>query len=227
MTVNRLADAEIDKANPRTAVRAIPAGLLKKTEALFYTVLSLVIFLIAVFQLAPVTHKVWPLFVVPFMVYPYTKRYTWLCHFWLGLSIGLAPLASWLAVRNVFDWRIILLDMVVLVWIAGFDVIYATQDVDHDKQAGLHSIPARFGISKALKTTRVLHLLAVVFLAALGMAFNLGIWFYLGVIIVAGLLAYENSLVKPDDLSRLNAAFFTMNGIISIVALVFTTLDYI
>lgn len=225
MTINRLVDVNIDKDNPRTATRAIPSGVLKISEAVIYMMVSLLIFLVAVYNLAPICRQVWPLFVIPFALYPYAKRFTWLCHIWLGIAIGLAPVAAWLAIRNSLNPGILLLGAAVMFWIAGFDVLYATQDLEHDIGAGLKSIPTRFGIKASLVITKVFHVLAVLLLVGLGAAFGLGFWYFAGIIIVAVLLGYENSLVKVQDLSKLNAAFFTMNGVISMVALLFTSIE--
>lgn len=225
MTINRLADAKIDEANPRTSTRAIPAGLLQKKEAILYMVLSFAIFLIAVYQLAPICRYLWPFVVAPFIIYPYTKRFTWLCHFWMGLSLGVAPIAAWIAVTNGLAWQILLLGLAVMVWSAGFDILYATQDIDHDRKEHLFSLPAKFGIPGSLLAAKFLHIAAIALLVGLGLAFSLGVVYYLGLIVVAGLLAYENLIVKADDLSRLNAAFFTMNGTISFVAFISTSLS--
>lgn len=225
MTINRLVDVNIDKDNPRTASRAIPSGALRISEAVIYMMVSLLIFLVAVYNLASICRQVWPLFVIPFALYPYAKRFTWLCHLWLGIAIGLAPVAAWLAIRNSIDPGILLLGAAVMFWIAGFDVLYATQDLEHDIGAGLKSIPARFGIKASLFITKVFHALAVLLLVGLGAVFGLGFWYFAGIIVVAVLLGYENSLVKVQDLSKLDAAFFTMNGVISMVVLLFTSIE--
>jgi 4-hydroxybenzoate polyprenyltransferase len=180
---------------------------------------ALVVFLIAVWQLDPVVRWLWPVPVVLFVLYPYTKRFTWLCHLVLGLSTGLAPLGAWLAVTGNADIAPFMLWAVVALWIGGFDIIYATTDVDFDRRERLHSLPVRFGIGPALMVTRIAHLAAVSLLIAVGVHLGLGPLYYLGLAAVAALLGYENSIVHPDDLSRVNVAFFTLNGVISVVFL--------
>ena len=219
MALNRLIDAEIDARNPRTAAREIPSGLLSRAQVIGFCLLSLVVFLIAVWQLDPIVRWLWPIPVLAFVIYPYTKRFTWLCHLVLGLTSGLAPLGAWLAVSGDADPAPFMLWAAVALWIGGFDVIYATTDVDFDRREGLKSLPARFGIAPALMVTRIAHLLAVCLLIAVGVTLGLGPLYYLGLAIVAALLGYENSIVHPDDLSRVNVAFFTLNGVISVVFL--------
>jgi 4-hydroxybenzoate polyprenyltransferase len=219
MALNRLIDAEIDARNPRTAAREIPSGLLSRAQVIGFCVLSLVVFLIAVWQLDPIVRWLWPIPVLAFVIYPYTKRFTWLCHLALGLTSGLAPLGAWLAVSGDADPAPFMLWAAVALWIGGFDVIYATTDVDFDRREGLKSLPSRFGIAPALMVTRVAHLLAVCLLIAVGVTLGLGPLYYLGLAVVAALLGYENSIVHPDDLSRVNVAFFTLNGVISVVFL--------
>jgi 4-hydroxybenzoate polyprenyltransferase len=215
MALNRLIDAEIDARNPRTARRELPAGLLSRTQVLVFCAVSLAIFALAVSQLAPITRWLAPIPVAAFVVYPYLKRFTPLCHLWLGAVDGLAPVGAWVAITNTVDWQPFLLGGVVCFWIAGFDVIYATMDYEHDRQQGLHSIPADWGIATGLKLTRLFHALAVVFMVLAGIALDTGAIYYLGVAICAVLLAYENAIVKPDDLSRVNAAFFNVNAILA------------
>ena len=219
MALNRLIDARIDARNPRTAVREIPAGLLSRGQVIAFCGLALVVFLVAVWQLDPVVRWLWPIPVAAFVLYPYTKRFTWLCHLALGLSSGLAPLGAWLAVTGDADPASFLLWLAVALWIGGFDVIYATGDVEFDRREGLYSLPSRIGIGPALMVTRVCHLLAVALLVAVGVTLGLGPAYYLGLAVVAALLGYENSIVSADDLSRVNVAFFTLNGVISVVFL--------
>jgi 4-hydroxybenzoate polyprenyltransferase len=219
MALNRLIDAEIDARNPRTAVREIPAGLLSRPQVIAFCVAALLVFLIAVWQLDPLVRWLWPIPVAAFVLYPYTKRFTWLCHLALGLSTGLAPLGGWLAVTGDADPAPFMLWIAVALWIGGFDVIYATGDIDFDRREGLYSLPSRFGIGPALMVTRVCHLLAVALLVAVGVRLGLGPAYYLGLALVAALLGYENSIVSADDLSRVNVAFFTLNGVISVVFL--------
>jgi 4-hydroxybenzoate polyprenyltransferase len=215
MALNRLIDAEIDARNPRTARRELPAGLLSRTQVLVFCAVALAVFALAVSQLAPITRWLAPIPVIAFVVYPYLKRFTPLCHLWLGAVDGLAPVGAWVAITNTVDWQPFLLGGVVCFWIAGFDVIYATMDYEHDRQQGLHSIPADWGIATGLKVTRLFHALAVVFMVLAGIALDTGPIYYAGVAICAVLLAYENAIVKPDDLSRVNAAFFNVNAILA------------
>ncbi|MDX6494499.1 MAG: 4-hydroxybenzoate polyprenyltransferase [Gaiellales bacterium] len=219
MALNRLIDAEIDARNPRTAVREIPAGLLSRPQVIAFCAGALLVFLVAVWQLDPLVRWLWPIPVLAFALYPYTKRFTWLCHLALGLSTGLAPLGAWLAVTGDADPAPFMLWIAVALWIGGFDVIYATGDVDFDRREGLYSLPSRFGIGPALMVTRVCHVLAVALLVAVGVTLGLGPAYYLGLAVVAALLGYENSIVSADDLSRVNVAFFTLNGVISVVFL--------
>ncbi len=227
MALNRLIDARIDARNPRTAVRELPAGLLSRSQVIAFCVASLLVFLVAVWQLDPVVRWLWPIPVAAFVLYPYTKRFTWLCHLALGLSTGLAPLGAWLAVSGNADPAAFMLWIAVALWIGGFDVIYATGDVDFDRREGLYSLPSRFGIGPALMVTRICHLLAVALLVAVGVTLGLGPAYYLGLAVVAALLGYENSIVSADDLSRVNVAFFTLNGVISVVFLTGVLVDVI
>jgi len=219
MALNRLIDASIDARNPRTARREIPSGLLSRANVAAFAVGSLIVFLLAVSQLAPITRILWPIPVIGFVVYPYLKRFTWTCHLFLGAVDGLAPVGGWVAVTNHVDATPFLLGGAVALWIGGFDIIYATMDLEIDRAQGLHSIPSRFGVATALRITRVMHLCSVLLLIWLGLTLGLGPLYYLGVAVVAGLLAYENSIVSADDLSRVDMAFLTMNGVIALVFL--------
>ncbi|MDX6522880.1 MAG: 4-hydroxybenzoate polyprenyltransferase [Gaiellales bacterium] len=227
MALNRLIDAEIDARNPRTAAREIPSGLLSRAQVVGFCAISLAVFLLAAWQLDPVVRWLWPIPVAAFVLYPYTKRFTWLCHLALGLSTGLAPLGAWLAVSGDADPAPFLLWAAVALWIGGFDVIYATTDVEFDRREQLYSLPVRFGIGPALMVTRICHLAAVCLLIAVGVTLGLGPLYYLGLAVVAALLGYENSIVHPDDLSRVNVAFFTLNGVISVVFLAGVLADVI
>jgi len=227
MALNRWIDMEIDRRNPRTAERALPKGLLSVPKTVLFSIVSLGIFLLAVYNLAPICRYLWPFVVIPFVVYPYTKRFTWLSHFVLGLCLGLAPIGAWIAVTNAYSLEPFLLGVAVLLWVAGFDVLYAIQDIDFDKKHGLFSVPARFGINKSIVVTRFLHALSIGILILTGVKLHLGIFYFAGVTIAAVLLAYENSLIKPDDQSRLNVAFFTMNGIISVIMFCFVAIEVI
>ena len=225
MTLNRIIDAKIDAYNPRTAERAIPKGLVGLREAWLFTGASVALLVLATFFLEPITRVLWPLVVLGFVIYPYTKRFTWLCHLALGAANGLAPGAAWVAVTGDVSWTPALIWVAAALWVGGFDTIYALLDRDSDLENRVNSLPARFGIGLALVVSRVWHALSVVFLVAFGMAASLGLVYYLGVLVVAWLLIYEQSLVKKDDLSKLDVAFFTMNGVISTIFFVFVLLD--
>jgi 4-hydroxybenzoate polyprenyltransferase len=219
MALNRLIDAGIDARNPRTARRELPAGLLTPVQVGAFAAASLAVFLVAVWQLPPVTHILWPIPVAGFVIYPYLKRFTWLCHPFLGAVDGLAPVGGWVAVTGTVDWQPFLLGGAVALWIGGFDIIYATMDLEIDGRDGLHSIPRRFGVGKALLITRIAHAGSVALLIWLGINLGLGPLYWLGLAVVAVLLAYENSIVSEDDLSRVDMAFLQMNGVIAMVFL--------
>jgi 4-hydroxybenzoate polyprenyltransferase len=227
MALNRLIDIEIDRRNPRTAERALPKGLLSVRNVVIFSFVSLSVFLLAVYNLSPVCRYLWPMVVIPFVVYPYTKRFTWLSHFVLGLCLGLAPIGAWIAVTNTLSLEPVLIGGAVLLWVAGFDILYAIQDIDFDKRHGLFSIPARFGIENSLMFTRLLHAASIGLFILSGSRLHLGVFYFAGVAIAAVLLAYENSLLKPNDLSKLNIAFFTMNGVISIIMFCFVVIEVI
>jgi 4-hydroxybenzoate polyprenyltransferase len=225
MALNRLIDAELDARNPRTAARELPAGLLSRAQVLGLCVAALAVFLLAVFQLDPIVRWLWPIPVALFVVYPYLKRATWLCHVWLGASLGLAPVGAWVAVTGELPWEAWALGAAVALWVAGFDLFYALFDVDHDRAVGLHSWATRWGESGVFLGARVLHVCTVLLLAAVGAGLELGVAYWLGVVVVAALLAYEHSLVRPGDLRRLDAAFFTVNGVISVVFFGFVLIE--
>jgi 4-hydroxybenzoate polyprenyltransferase len=225
MAFNRLADAAIDAANPRTRTRALPAGHLSPAFVTTFVVVSSAIFVVAAAQLNRLALWLSPAALAVLLLYSYTKRFTRWSHIVLGFALGIAPAAAWIAVRGSLDPRILLLTAAVTFWVAGFDVLYACQDLDFDRQAGLHSIPRHFGIPAALWIARIFHLLMVGLLVALLFAFALGKLAASGVLLVILLLVYEHSLVKTDDLSKLNAAFFTMNGVVSVLFFLFVAGD--
>jgi 4-hydroxybenzoate polyprenyltransferase len=225
MALNRLIDVGIDARNPRTAGRELPRGALRPWQVVLFSLASLVVFLVAVFQLAPIVHWLWPIPVAGFVVYPYLKRVTWLSHAWLGAVDGLAPLGAWAAVTNELPWQAWALGAAVAVWVAGFDVLYGIFDVDFDRAHRLHSIPARFGVPAAFLVARACHVATVAFLVVAGLGLDVGLLYWLGVGAVAALLAYEHSLVSPSDTSRLDTAFFTMNGVMSVTFLAFVLGD--
>ena len=217
MAFNRWADATLDAANPRTAMRAIPAGTLTRSFVGGFTVLSSVLFVLAAAQLNRLTLLLSPAALLVVLLYSYTKRWTRWSHVVLGLALGIAPAAAWIAVRGSLDPRILVLTCAVLFWVAGFDVIYSCQDADHDRAAGLHSVPATLGIPAAFAVARTMHVLMLGLLLWLVHLFALGGLGWATVALVAALLAYEHSLIRPGDLSRMNAAFFTLNGVISVL----------
>jgi 4-hydroxybenzoate polyprenyltransferase len=225
MALNRLIDAEIDAANPRTATREIPAGHLGVAAVAAFCLVSLLVFLVAVWQLDPIVRWLWPIPVAAFVVYPYLKRVTWLCHLWLGAVDGLAPVGAWAAITGHFPWQSWALGAAVAAWVAGFDCFYALFDRDVDVEQGLHSVATRFGERGAFAAARVLHVLTVLLLGIVGLGLPVGWGYWLGVLCVALLLGYEHSLVRPGDLRRLDAAFFTMNGVISVAFAVFVLID--
>jgi 4-hydroxybenzoate polyprenyltransferase len=225
MAFNRLADATIDAANPRTRTRALPAGHLSPSFVATFVVVSCAIFILAASQLNRLTLWLSPVALAVILLYSYTKRFTRLSHLVLGVALGIAPSAAWIAVRGSLDPRILLLTAAVTFWVAGFDILYACQDFEFDRDSGLHSIPRHIGIGPSLWISRVFHLIMLIFLLSLLPAFGLGKVALAGVIAVMLLLVYEHTLVKRDDLSRLNAAFFTMNGVISVVFAVFVGAD--
>jgi len=225
MGLNRLIDAEIDARNPRTAGRELPSGALTPAQVAALCGLALSVYLVAVFQLEPIVRWLWPIPVAFFVVYPYLKRVTWLCHLWLGASLGLAPVGAWVAVTGDLPWQAWALGAAVCLWVAGFDLFYALFDREHDLAAGLHSWATRFGVRGVFAGARVMHAGSVALLAAVGAGLDVGAWYWLGVAVVAALLVYEHVIVRPDDLRRLDAAFFTVNGVLSIAFGVFVALD--
>ncbi|NBI30468.1 UbiA-like polyprenyltransferase [Chengkuizengella marina] len=225
MGLNRVIDKVIDGKNPRTAARAIPAGLLSSKEVILFIVLSFVLLFFASAKLDPLAVKLLPIAVFFLVGYSYTKRFTWACHLILGFTIALAPLGGWIAITGDINTTAIILFISVALWTAGFDIIYACQDIDFDRKEGLLSIPSSFGIENALKIARLLHFITAIGLVSIMFLANLSWWYLVGTIIAALLLIYEHQLVKPNDLSKLNAAFFTMNGVLSVVVFVFTLID--
>jgi len=226
MGLNRIIDRDIDRENPRTRQREIPSGKIKVGEAVSFTVFSLAVFIAAAYNLNPLCLKLSPLAVLVLILYSYTKRFTWMSHFVLGIAISLAPVGAWIAVRGTFDTAILPLSLAVVFWLAGFDVLYALQDIDFDRTRGLFSIPGRFGVKRALALARFFHGVSVALLLSSGLLFGRGPFYWTGMALVSALFIYEHSLVRSDDLSRLDMAFFNMNGYISVTVFVFTLLDY-
>lgn len=225
MTFNRILDADIDGRNRRTAARALPAGLLTVRFAWLFTLVATLVFFWASQQLGRLCLTLAPVALAIIFTYSYAKRFTMFAHLWLGLALGIAPAAAWIAIRGTLDPRILFLTAAVMFWTAGFDVIYACQDFEFDCTEGLCSIPRRFGVKNALLIARALHVAMIACLLALVTAFGLGALSLIGVAAVVALLAYEHGLVKPNDLSRVNAAFFTVNGYVSLLFFAFWTAD--
>lgn len=225
MAINRLVDARIDAANPRTAGRDIPSGRLTRPQVLAFCAVSLAALLVAVSQLPQITWYLWPIPVAGFVLYPFTKRFTWACHLVLGAVIGLAPVGGWIAVTGEFALAPVLLGLGVAAWIAGFDVIYALLDVEFDRAHGIMSIPARFGRDAALWWTRGLHVAAAAFLAAAGPAAGAGAVYLVGVGVCAAIMVYENLVVDPHDQARIQRAFGAANMVIGVVYIAFVVLE--
>ena len=225
MALNRLIDAGIDARNPRTAGRELPSGQLSVAQVVVFCLVSLALFLAAVWELNPLVRWLWPIPIIGFVVYPYLKRFTWLCHLWLGAVDGLAPVGAWVAITGRLPWQAWILGAAVALWVGGFDLFYALFDEEVDRREGLHSVVTRFGVRGAFLGARLAHAATVGCLVAAGLGLSVGALYWLGVAAVALLLAYEHSLVRPDDLRRLDTAFFTMNGVISVVFAAFVIVD--
>ena len=225
MAFNRWADASLDATNPRTRGRAIPAGLLSRQFVFGFTLLTSALFFVAAFELNHLTLLLSPLALAVLLGYSYLKRFTRWAHVGLGLALGIAPSAAWIAIRGSLDARIILLTGAVLLWVGGFDVLYACQDYEHDCREGLHSIPQSFGLTGAFWIARLMHIAMIGLMISLALAFGFHLAGWVGIAVITLLLGYEHSLVSPRDLSRLDAAFFTMNGVIATVFLLFVAAD--
>jgi len=221
MTFNRIADVKYDRENPRTKNRALVTGALSLNFAWVFLLLSCLALVVAAWRLNPLAFKLSPVALAILLFYSYTKRFTSWSHLVLGLCLGISPAAAWIAIRGSLDWRMLILCAAVTLWVGGFDILYACQDVDFDKSTGLYSVPKRFGVRQAMFISRAMHVLVILLLAFLAISFGLSWLAWAGIVVVALLLGYEHSLVSPDDLSRLNAAFFTVNGYISLLFLLF------
>jgi len=225
MALNRLVDARIDARNPRTAGRELPSGQLSAAQVAAFCLASLALFLAAVWQLNPLVRWLWPIPLLGFVVYPYLKRFTWLCHAWLGAVDGLAPVGAWVAITGRLPWQAWTLGAAVACWVGGFDLFYALFDAEVDRRDGLHSVVTRFGVRGAFAGARLAHAATVACLVGAGLGLDVGPLYWAGVAAVGLLLGYEHSLVRPDDLRRLDTAFFTLNGVISVVFAGFVILD--
>ncbi len=225
MTLNRIVDRDLDAVNPRTAQREIPKGIVTTGQAAAMLAVSVILFEWAAFSLNRLCLILSPVALFIILGYSFTKRFTRYSHLVLGLSLSMAPLGAWIAVRGSVDLRIIILSLAVLFWVAGFDILYAIQDMDFDRQAGLYSIPRFFGVRTSLLIARIFHSLTFMILLLISFLLGLGVYYLIGVLTVGGLLFYEHSLVSEHDLSRLNMAFFNMNGYISVTIFAFTLLD--
>jgi len=219
MAANRLIDAEIDARNPRTASRPLPAGRTSRAEVSLYVAASAVVFVVSAFQFGSLARVLWPVVLVGMAAYPYAKRFTWASHFALGLVYVMVPTGVWVALHNELSGASLALGLAAGCWVAGFDIIYACQDIDVDRRDGLHSLPADVGVAPALAAARALHALMLAALIVAGWSLELGAWYYVGLAVTGLLLAYEHRLVSPRDLSRVDAAFFTTNGVISLLLL--------
>ncbi|WP_339062714.1 UbiA-like polyprenyltransferase [Tepidibacillus marianensis] len=227
MSLNRLIDRTIDKMNPRTENRAIPSGKIGMKEVIIFVIASFLVLFIAAWNLSDLAFKLLPIAVLFLVLYSYTKRFTWSCHFILGISIGLAPLGAWVAVTNQISYPALILFISVSLWTAGFDIVYATQDMEFDKEKGLHSIPSRFGLKASLIIARTIHGITILGLLYLFFITHLGWWYLVGVIVANFILHYEHSIISANDMSRLDTAFFTMNGVLSVVIFIFTSIDLV
>ncbi|HEY2459222.1 MAG TPA: UbiA-like polyprenyltransferase [Candidatus Acidoferrum sp.] len=221
MTMNRIADIRYDRENPRTQQRALATGALSTSFAWFFTIAAIAIFFLAAWRLNPLALKLAPLALTILFFYSFTKRFTNWSHLFLGFALGISPAAAWIAITASLDWRMLILCAAVTLWVGGFDVLYACQDIDYDRRAGLFSVPKHFGIGRALTIARAMHIGVVALLCWLAFSFGLPWPAWAGIVVVAALLAYEHSLVKADDLTKLDAAFFAMNGYISMSFLLF------
>jgi 4-hydroxybenzoate polyprenyltransferase len=227
MSLNRLIDRHIDARNPRTAQRALPAGQLRVNEVYLYTVLSFLLLGYSAYQLNILALWLMPIAVFFLVLYSYTKRFTWACHIVLGISLGLAPAGAWIGVTGHWALAPILLGLGVMTWVAGFDVVYACQDVEFDRQEGLHSIPAIFGLQRGLEISAGLHIIAPIFFIAVGVVMSMSWLYYVGVAIAIVLLYRQHRLVSADDFSKIGVAFFDLNGYLSLLLFVFSILDLI
>jgi len=225
MAFNRFLDRQFDAKNPRTAIREIPAGIITEKNALVFTIVNCVLFVVCTYFINRICFFLSPVALFVILFYSYTKRFTALCHLVLGLGLSLAPIGAYLAVTGKFDWLPLLFSFTVLFWVSGFDIIYALQDEEFDKENKLHSIPSILGKAKALRVSECLHLLSAICIVYAGVYGKFGYWYWAGIAVFIGMLIYQHSIVKPNDLKRVNIAFMTANGIASVIFAVFVLLD--
>lgn len=225
MGMNRIIDRKIDAMNPRTKGREVPSGRIGTGEVLLFSLISFAVLVLAAYELNPLCLKLSPVAIAVIIFYSYTKRFTWLSHFVLGIALSAAPIGAWIAIRGTFDVEVLPLALAVALWLPGFDILYALQDVEFDRSHGLNSIPARFGVRNSLLLSRALHGLSWGLLLLAGVMLRLGPVYWLGVLVAGGLFVYEHSLLRSDDLRKLDMAFFNMNGYISVTVFVFTLID--
>lgn len=227
MALNRVIDADIDKDNPRTATRAIPAGLVSKMEGTVLAILGFVLLFVATMNLPPLCLQLLPVVIIILVLYSYVKRWSWLAHLVLGVALGISTIGGWIAITGRIDLPSVILGIIVTLWVAGFDIIYACQDIDYDKSIGLHSIPVRVGYLNALKISLAFHILVILGLVYLGIILHLGIFYWIGTLIASGLLFYEQGLIQKHGMEKVDMAFFTANGWLSLELFIFTLLDLI
>ena len=225
MAFNRFLDRQFDAKNPRTAIREIPAGIITEKNALVFTIVNCLLFVVCTYFINRICFFLSPVALFVILFYSYTKRFTALCHLVLGLGLSLAPIGAYLAVTGEFDWLPLLFSFTVLFWVSGFDIIYALQDEEFDKENKLHSIPSILGKAKALRVSECLHLVSAICIVYAGVYGKFGYWYWAGIAVFIGMLIYQHSIVKPNDLKRVNIAFMTANGIASVIFAVFVLLD--
>jgi 4-hydroxybenzoate polyprenyltransferase len=225
LALNNLIDLKYDRLHPRFTARPMVTGAVKSWEAALLIAVSLGVFVFAAYQLHPLARKLWPLAIVPFVVYPYMKRFSWMCHLVLGVALAGAPIGAWIAIRGDLTATVSALAAGVGIWIAAFDVIYGCQDVAFDKSQGLYSMPVRFGVAGALRLARLMHAISVAAFAAAGWLAGLGPWYYAGVALAAAVLVYQHRIVAADDLSRVTQAYFMRNGLVGMAIFLFTVVS--
>lgn len=225
--LNRIVDSNIDARNPRTADRHIPRGEIKKWEAGLLTALCFGIFSLAAYKLNPLCFKLLPVAVLIFVIYSYSKRFTWTCHWILGTALGGAPVGAWIAIRGRIELPVLVMAAAVVLWVAGFDIIYATQDIDFDRKEGLYSVPARFGLEAALRIAALMHIVSVLLLFSLVKFMNMGIIYIIGIVIIAVLFLFEHRIISPDNLGKVKVASYNVNELVGLVYLISGVLDVV